>query len=518
MPLLHEVFKEAAAKHADRVAFDSVDCQISFEALFERTQSLAGALQDLGIQKGERVAILSQNCADYIAWHYAAAMTGAILLVLNTRHTPDEMLWALNNAGAAALIVGRSFEPLLPVLTEGCKSIRTTIGIDLKENQQNGPDAMPDHMTDDLATRRLAVRPPPAISERDPILLIYTSGTTGRPKGAMQTHEGSTMIDALTADALGISPKDVYLAFMPYFHQAGLIRTRATMIKGGINLVSGKLDPEQVARLIEDKHISITMLPPPYDTLLSDIADRDQLAFSSLRMIVGAGGAGPVHARAMQAFCDRFGCDYMGVYGQTEVTGPATLVMGRDYFNNPLTCGKPMQGIELAIWDVDKNPVPAGTVGEIMIRARTCTPGYWNNIKGTRDLYTDDWLHTGDLARLDKDGFLYFVDRKKELVKTGGENVYPREVEMALAKHPAISDLAIIGLKDPTGWGELVTAVVVLKEGTDLTLEEVKEYCRGKISGYKIPRVLKTVTEIPRNITGKVLKLSLRDKFSAKDN
>ena len=506
MSLLHDLFNQSTEKYSQRIAFDSVDRQITFQELYDRSKYLAGALEYLDIKQGDRVAILAQNCSDYIAYHYAAAMAGAILLVLNIRHTVDEMLWALNDAAASALILDNNFGSLLSPLMEKCPSIKKSIGIDLDEGV--------DFSTRDLVDNRRLLQHPPPISEKDPVLLIYTSGTTGRPKGALQTHEGSTMIDALTAEALETSTKDVYLAFMPYFHQAGLIRTRATMLNGGTNLVYGKMDPESVASLFIKKKISITMLPPPYDTFLTEMADKENLKFPSLRFIIGAGGAGPVHAERMQAFCKKFNCRYMGVYGQTEVTGPATIVMGEDYFKNPYTCGKPMRGIDLVIWDEQNRIVPPGTVGEIMIRSKSCVPGYWNNEQGTRDLFSGDWLHTGDLGRLDEQGFLYFVDRKKELIKTGAENVYPREVEIVLEKHPAVADMAIIGLPDPNRWGEVVTAVVVLEPNQRLTLDEMKDFCRGKISGYKIPKILKIVDEIPRNITGKVKKLELRDRFS----
>ena len=441
-------------------------------------------------------------------YHYAAAKIGAILLVLNTRHTGEELIWALNDAEASALIISESHQALLEALTERCDSIRFTIGI--------GSVQKATYSTNEMADARRPSADEPGLSDTDPILLIYTSGTTGRPKGALQTHAGSVMIDRITAEALEIRPNDVYLAFMPYFHQAGLIRTRATINNGGTNLIAGKIDPEILVSTIVKKQVSITMLVPPYDTLLTEIADREKLTFPALRYIIGAGGAGPVHAERMRTFCERFDCRYMGIYGQTEVTGPATAITGEDYFSKPYSCGKPMKEIDLQIWDEMMKPAPAGTVGEIMIRSITCIPGYWNNDEANQSLYTGEWLHTGDLARIDEDGFVYFVDRKKELIKTGGENVYPREVEDVLRMHPTIADLAVIGLADPGGWGEQVIAVVVLKEGYALSLDEVKTHCRNKIAGYKIPKELKIVDVIPRNHTGKIKKLALEEQLKAK--
>jgi acyl-CoA synthetase (AMP-forming)/AMP-acid ligase II len=505
MALIQDICYQAVHKYGRRIAFDSPLGRITFDRLWERVSYIAGALSDLGLKKGERIGILSGNCTDYIVYHYAAAKIGAILLVLNTRHTAQELIWALDDAAASALIISESHQGLLEALTERCESIKFTIGIGSVENAA--------YSTNELADAHRASAAEPKLSNTDPILLIYTSGTTGRPKGALQTHEGSVMIDRLTAQALEIRQHDVYLAFMPYFHQAGLIRTRATMTHGGTNLVPGKIDPQNLVSTLVKKRVSLTMLVPPYDTLLTEIADREKLTFPALRYIIGAGGAGPIHAERMRVFCERFDCRYMGIYGQTEVTGPATVITGEDYFSAPYSCGKPMGEIDLQIWDEKQRPAPAGTVGEIMIRSKTCIPGYWNNDEANRSLYTGEWLHTGDLARIDDDGFVYFMDRKKELIKTGGENVYPREVEDVLGSHPAIAELTVIGLPDSAGWGEKVTAVVILKQGYALSLDEVKTYCRNKIAGYKIPKELKFVAKIPRNHTGKIKKLELKEQL-----
>jgi fatty-acyl-CoA synthase len=505
MKLMQDYFYDAAQKHGSSVAFDSLDRETTFTDFYKRTVHLAGALRNLGIKKGDRVAILAENCSDYIAYHYATAMLGAILLVLNVRHTPGELVWAVNNAEATALIIDGKNKKTLSGLVSSCQSINLKIGID--------PITEVDYSTDELADQHLEIKDPPALSDEDPVLLIYTSGTTGRPKGALQTHAGSTMVDLLTAELLEVSPDDVYLAFMPYFHQAGLIRTRMTMIRGGKNVIVGRMDPESMVSHLINKKISITMLVPPFDLELTKIANRDNITFPSLRFIIGNGGAGPAHAQRMKAFCEEFNCRYMGIYGQTEVTGPATIIFDKDYWERPYSCGKPMRGIDLQIWDENNTPLPPNEVGEIMFRGKNCVPGYWRNDQGTRELYTGKWLHTGDLGKLDKEGFLYFVDRKKELIKTGGENVYPKEVENILIHHPAIADLAIIGLPDMDGWGELVTAVIIPKKGQTLTHEELKEYCRGKIAGYKIPKAVKLVDDIPRTFIGRVKKYELQERL-----
>jgi fatty-acyl-CoA synthase len=505
MKLLHTLLEQAVAKHPNRIAFDCVDEQLSFANFFQKAENLAAALQDLGMKKGDRIAILAENSAEYIICHYATAMIGAILLVLNFRLTESELQWILNQAESTGIIVDDNQASRLPQLLSGTTTVHFTIGVG------NVPTAT--YAIEELWKSTSSLRRP-SLSITDPVLLIYTSGTTGRPKGALQTNEGSTTADELAIETIKITSSDVYLAIMPHFHQAGLIRTRATMMMGGKNVVAGKLDPQQIASLIAEKRISISMIPPPLDTLVEKEAESNQIDISSLRIIIGLGGAGPEHANRTQQFCKRNRCDFLGVYGQTETTGPVTVVSGNDYFRNPYTCGKPMRGIDVQIWDEEKKPLSVDSVGEIMVRGRITIPGYWKSEEGNKELYTGEWLHTGDLGKLDGQGFLYLAGRKKELIKTGGENVYPKEVENILGTHPSIQDLTIIGLPDPNGWGETVTAVIVLKEGHTLSQDELKVFCKGKIAGYKIPKKLFIVEDIPRNVMGKVKKLELRERFS----
>ena len=504
--LLQDMFQKVVLRHGEKVAFDSLEDQITYSQLHERIKFLAGALRDLGIGKGEKLAILAQNCTDYISYHYALACIGAVLVPLNIRHTDHEMLWMLNDAETAALIVDEDFKSQLPLLRSHCSTIRFTIGIGSVDGTDYG--------TGELIEGKIEPNGGLSISSKDPVLLIYTSGTTGKPKGAFQNHQGICMMDALTSSECDMTEEDVYLAFMPYFHQAGLLRTRAVMMGGGQIIVPGKINVEQMANLFEEKGVTIAIFPVAYYRHLTDIADSCNFSFPSLRLIIGLGGMAPLQAKEIKNFCERFNCIFRGVYGQTECSGPVTFVMGDQFFKNPLTCGKPRKGIEVEIWDDLNNPVPVGTVGEIVVRGRNTIPGYWKNPQADQELYTGNWLHTGDLGRFDEENFLYFVDRKKELVKTGGENVYPTEVEQVLKEHPAVSDLTVIGLPDPGQWGEVVTAVVVLKEGAHMTLDEMKAFCKNKIAGYKIPKVLKIVRELPRNITGKVKKLELRERFA----
>ncbi len=510
MKLLHDVLQKAVSIYPDRIAFENMGKEISFAQLFQRIECLAGALVAFGIKRGDRVSLLAENSMDYICYHYATAMIGAMLHVINTRLSENEMIWMVNDVWSTIMVIDESHASRWAVFSAHCPSLRFLIGI--------GEVAGAKYKTDELASSGVPIKDRPSVSPKDPALLIYTSGTTGTPKGALQTHEGSITQDELTAEVLETSQEDVYLAFMPYFHQAGLIRTRSTLIRGGKNVTMGKkLDITKVANIIAEKRISLALVPPPVDGIILETLEREKLDLSCLRMVVGGGGLGSAYAEKMKRFCEKLNCRFMGVYGTTECTGTVTFVMGEDSFENSETCGKPFRGIEVEIWGEDNRPLPTGKIGEVMVRGKTTVPGYWKNEQATKELYTREWLHTGDLGRFDEKGFLYIVDRKKDMIKTGAENVYSKEVEDVLCKHPSIADVAVIGLRDPNpgGWGEVVTAVIVLESGAaELTVDELKAFCKIKIAGYKAPKVVHTVKAIPRNAIGKVLKVELRKQFS----
>jgi acyl-CoA synthetase (AMP-forming)/AMP-acid ligase II len=505
MDLLHDRLLGIAEKHADRTAVHGDGEVVSFGQFASRVQHLAGALESLGLKKGDRVSLLAQNRLDYLTYHYATSLLGVILHVMNTRHVLREWSWAIDDAASSALIVDAPHAAAAEALKKACPSLRFVAGI----GSVNGAD----FATDALVGAKKSVLRPPTISPDHPVLLIYTSGTTGLPKGCMQSQLGSTTIDELTAEAMAATERDVYMAIMPYFHQAGMIRSRAVMLRGGSNVVPEGLAMDAIADLMAERKVSITMLVSGQQAMiLLDKAMNQGRDFSALRLLISGGGMGAKVMPMLKLLCDTLQCDFMGIWGQTECTGPVTVVKGDVAFTNPSTCGRHMRGIELEIWGDDGHALPTGETGEIMVRS-PMTARYWNNPEANAALYSGAWLHTGDLGRLDGDGYLYFIDRKKDLIKTGGENVYPQEVEVVLNQHPSIAELTVIGLPDPT-WGQAVTAVIVPNAGCELSLQDVKAFCQGKIAGYKIPKAIQLVDRIPKNETGKVIKRELRDRYT----
>ncbi len=509
LKLLHHELEYAARKWGNNTAIVTPERDYSFQQLDHTASALAGALLNLGINHSDRLAILGHNSADYIIWHYAAAKVGVILHVLNTRLATTELQWMIDNAESIALVVDSEFVDSASTLKNLCPSIRFLIGM-------NGETATA-YNTDTLAKQGLLCPQSFKLDPQNPALMIYTSGTTGRPKGALQSHAGSLMADQLTGAAVEITNSDAYLALMPFFHQAGLIRTRATILAGGRCIILGKVEAAETANAIVRYGVTFTMIASPQQNtaIRNKLKEDGPESFKNLRILLGGGGVGERATQTIKAMCDTLSCDYFGVYGQTETTGPAVYITGEDVFERPTSCGKPFPGVDIAIWDDNNRPVKTLSIGEIVVRG-PITAKYWRNEEANAALYEGDWIHTGDIGYLDEDGFLYFKGRVKELIKTGAENVYPREVEAVLEQHPDIADVAVIGLPDKD-WGEVVCAVIVCRNNSKPDRTEVRDFCRNKMGGYKIPKHIFIRENIPRNHTGKILRQTLVESVLKED-
>jgi len=502
---LYDEVINAANAYGAKVAFTSATESITFEGFRDRVVAISGGLQQIGVKRGDRISILADNSIDYLAYHYAATIAGAFLHVINVRLALGEIAWAIDDAESHVLIMDENYTNHVGPIREACASSNRKIvscgdvvNADISTAELIAMDATPDAVQHGL---------------NDPVVLIYTSGTTGRPKGALQTHAGSLHADRCAMDAIGFSEMDRFLAMMPFFHQAGLIRPRANLMAGGETIVLGRMTPSEVSDALRQHEVSVTMIASGLQiAAIAEAAAESPNDFKALRLLIAGGGLGTDRMGKMQQVCALLDCDYMGVYGQTEATGPVTASRGPECFDRPDSCGTALPGFEIAVWNEDGSVLAPHERGEVMVRG-VATASYWRNDAANTALYTDSWLHTGDLGYSDKDGFLYLAGRIKELIKTGAENVYPREVEEVLSQHQSINDVVVFGMPDEA-WGEAVAAAVILEAGTHLDLGELKSFCRGKIGGYKTPKYLYIVEEIPRNETGKPLKHVLRERLS----
>ncbi|MDA0158697.1 AMP-binding protein [Solirubrobacter ginsenosidimutans] len=437
-------------EHSDRVAlvFDGVER--THRELHERASRVAGALAARGVRAGDRVAMLLHNGLEFPETLLACLRLGAIAVPINFRLTQNEIDYILADCGAAVLVDG----PL-------------------------------DHEP--------APRAP--IESSDPALLCYTSGTTGRPKGAVLTHANLVASTLSWIHEMGATADDVWLSGQPLFHIGGINGMLPFLALGATAILTPTtgFDPAHAVRLMEQHAVTMCIFVPTQWDQVTAIAQRTRLR-------VAMWGAAPASRKTLEALARTYpGVDIVSAYGQTEMSGATTLLKGPDATRKMGSVGKPMRDVELRLED------EVDGVGEIVYRGPFVMQGYWNDADATAEAFAGGWFHSGDLATRDAEGYLRLVDRKKDMIVSGGENIYPAEVERVLREHPAVADVAVVGVPHPR-WGETPVAFVV----GACTEHELIGHCRAHLASYKKPTAIHFVTSLPRNAAGKVLKRELR--------
>ena len=508
-----DVVREHARAQGNIIAFTYGDEDITFAELDEGANRVANGLAALGVRPGERVAFLGKNHPFYFEALLGAARIGAVMTPVNWRLAPPEVAYILDNCQAQVVFVGEGFAEVLASIRGDCPQIEQIIGIDA-----------PDYPgTDYRIWRDGFSSTPPAhhVRAEDDALQLYTSGTTGKPKGAVMTH-GSILSSRDAAAAAEEMrkwqepiPGDVTLLAMPCFHISGTGTGIGTMVAGSNSIVLPEYDPTKALDLIANFNISKIFLVPAAIQILLNHPKVGEVDFSRLKYVTY--GASPIPLDLMREAMRVLGCGFVQMYGMTETSGTIVALDPEDHVpeGSPRmrSVGKALAGVELKIIDEAGNPVPAGTVGEIATRSSKNMRGYWNNPEATAaTIDADGWLRTGDAGYLDEDGYLYIHDRVKDMIISGGENVYPAEVENALYSHPKVADVAVIGVPHAK-WGEAVKACVVLKPGEELTVAELIAHARQHIAGYKCPKSIDFIPALPRNPSGKILRRELRAPY-----
>lgn len=493
----------ALERFAERPALvTEAEGELTYADLLALTGRFANGLLDAGLEPGDRFAFLLPNGARIVAAYYACATTGIVGVPLGTRLLEDDLVHQLSDSGAVAVMYAPEFAAIAAGIAPRVPGVRLWIG---------GPEGPGTTTIEAFLAAAEDSDPGIEVGPDDPYCVMYTGGTTGVSKAAIQTQESWAYCIRDTVQELGIVADDRHAVVLPMTHAAWF--TAAAHLEAGARThLLVKWDPEQLLALTEAERLTkLHMLP----TLLGDLltaAERDHPDVSSVGLVSLAGSPIPVEMyRRAQAI---FGDVICNIYGLTEASGPVTYLLPGDMNEERLKSGgRTGTGVEVRIEADPEAPPENAGVGEILLRGPQLTPGYLNRPEETAAAYDGEWFRTGDIGYLDRDGFLYIVDRKKEMVKTGGFNVYPKEVEEALYAHPDVVEAAVFGVPDPK-WMEALQACVVLREGSTADAAALREFTRGVVAGYKVPKEVHVVDALPRTNFGKFDKKALREYTS----
>jgi acyl-CoA synthetase (AMP-forming)/AMP-acid ligase II len=508
-----EMLTRNAHKFPMKTALVSEDVSLDFKDLNERVNRLANALIKKGLKKGDRLGVLVHNCQQFIEIYFTAAKTGGIFCPYNNHLKPREIKDIIDYSAPRFMFVDPDFAGMVNEIRSGLGTVESFICL----NKSDAP-FMDDYET--IVAQGSAGEPETKVLEDDVQSIIFTAGTTGKPKGAMRTHRHLLSDAAASAIDLKVGYDERVLITFPMYHVACEDNiVRHSFLPNTIYIKKeGGFNPADVLDYITKERISRAQFVPTMIHSLIQVPDVAKYDLSSLRLILYAGSSMPVEL--LKKALAVFPCGFAQMYGQTE-SGPFTTFLGpEDHILDGTeksiarlaSSGKPALNYEIRIVDENDNDVPIGEVGEIIGKSEAMTIGYWQMPEATAEKLKNGWLHTGDLGRVDEDGYIYIVERKNDMIISGGVNIYPREVEEVLYKHPAVSEASVIGIPDEH-WGEIVKAVVVLKRGASATEGEIVEFCGKHLAGFKKPKSVDFWDELPKSSTGKILKKDIRDRY-----
>jgi acyl-CoA synthetase (AMP-forming)/AMP-acid ligase II len=507
--LVHHYLEFYARNTPDQACVTHGGVTRSYGEIDAIANQFANGLLDLGVESGQRVAVLGENSVEHLLLFMAASKVGAVSVPLNYRLAPAELAFVLGDASARVLLVLEGMEPTLDAM-------RDQLPVDISVITQSHADSL--HW-DKWVSQYPITSPQVEVSQSDPFIQLYTSGTTGNPKGVISSHAN---ILTLTMMNIVITPHrpdagTAGIICAPLFHIGGAGSMIAGIYSGLHTLLHRAFDPVQLLDDIEKNPVTSVFMVPAMIMAVLQVPGVEQRDFSKLKQIFY--GASPISETVLRRALDVFQCDFIQMYGMTETTGTVISLSVEDHrralAGKPellRSCGRPSVGAQMKIVDPQGAEVAVGEVGEIWLKSDTNMIGYHNLPEATAANLTDGWVHTGDAGYVDEEGYLYLKDRIKDMVVSGGENIYPVEVENAIAMHEAVADVAVIGVPDDK-FGEALLAFVVAKPGMTLELDALVDFCRDRIAGYKIPRQLQLVDELPRNPSGKILKKVLREPY-----
>lgn len=497
------VLHRARSLFPDRVAIRTSEVDLTYRELADRVSRFSAGLVSLGVGRGDRIAILDVNSSQYIEAYYSAAQIGAILIPLNSRLAADEVAYALNDAGASVLMYGACLAPLVASVRSKTACVRVYICYQ--------PDSLAAGDTlnyEDIVAGHEALVDVAEVSSDDTCCIYYTSGTTGLPKGVCLTYQNMTASMYDSALGLQLGAKDVWMHAAPLFHLVDAWAVWAMPLVGGTQ-VPIHFEPATFVSMVEATGTTCVALPPTMIGMLLNSQDKLGESLRTLRMIMFGGS--PASPEILDGAIKGLRAKLVHAYGTTETSGIVTLNALAATAKEMGAAGFPVPQIQLDILDDEGRSLPPGQVGEIVIRGDRVMSGYWQKREATAEALRSGWYHTGDLGVFDAATGVTIRDRKKDMIISGGENVYSAEVEIAIAAHPLVQEVSVIGVPDEK-WGEAVKAIVVAK--SPISAKELIDHCKGRIAGYKVPKSIEFVDEMPKNAMGKVVKRTLRERYS----
>lgn len=497
--VLGETLSRWASQQPNKEALVFKNRRFTYKQLADRVNRLAAGLADLGIGKNDKVGLIFMNCNEIVECYFAITKLGAVAVPCNFRFKGQEYVYQLKQSDCQALIFSEVFSDVI-----------TSIQADLPEVEHYicvGKNCRFESFSyEQLLQKSSADAPMVYVDDDDPAFIMYTSGTTGKAKGAVLTHKNEIM-SAISFSRHYPATNNLLIAF-PLFHAAGMFYLIYGIFYGMTIIIQEDPKPEMVMETIVNEKIQLVGLVPSLWNWIVNHPQIDKYDFSSLR--IGITGAAPISATVKRRIVECFPkIQFVEAFGMTETAAMGTFAAHEDYLIKHGTIGRPVNNLDIRIVDDNGNDIPAGQVGEIIYRGPVVMKEYYKNQEATAEAFKGGWFHGGDLVSRDEDGLIFIMGRKKDMIISGGENIYPVEVEDLLAAHPKILEAAVVGVPDAE-WGENVKAFVVRKPGEKLTKKEVIKYCRTSMASYKKPKLIEFIDILPRTATGKVLKSKLR--------
>lgn len=502
-----EITRIRAARHPDAIAYWFEGRETSFADLDKHASQIANGLIALGVQPGERVTFLGKNMDIYYEILFGVVKARGCMTGVNNRLAPPEIAYALNDCEASVLFVASDFFDAIDQIRDECPKLKHIIAIEGSHADWPEYEAWRDGQS--------PVDPMLANHGNDDVIQLYTSGTTGFPKGVQLSSDNYIAFfrQAFQFGWADYEEGDVALNCMPLFHVAGVNFGLLTAAQGAKAVVLREIDPQTILKLVEEHRVRHTFWVPAVILMLTQQPNIREIDFSSLENV--SYGASPIAEDLLKSAVEIMGCRFHQLYGLSETIGAGASLPPEAHdpaWGKLRACGVPWPGALVRTVDGDGNPTAEGEVGEICIKAPFVMKGYWKRPDATAEAIQNGWFHTGDAGYFDADGFLYIHDRVKDMIVSGGENVYPAEVENALFSHPDVADVAVIGIPSER-WGEEVKAIVVRAPGTDPTPDDIIAFARERIAAYKAPKTVDFIDALPRNPSGKILRKDLREPY-----